>query len=183
VVQLRQDDLAGTLYNMVGFQTNLRWGEQQRVFRLIPGLEQAEFVRYGQMHRNTFLNSPSLLEPTLQLKGEEGVFFAGQITGSEGYAAAAAGGFVAGTNAARAVRGEPPLVFPETTMIGALFRYVTCAAAREFQPMRPNFGLMPPLESEIRGQRRRHQAYAERALKDLETFVADARLSMQGTGA
>jgi methylenetetrahydrofolate--tRNA-(uracil-5-)-methyltransferase len=183
VVQLRQDDLAGTLYNMVGFQTNLRWGDQQRVFRLIPGLERAEFVRYGQMHRNTFINSPTLLEPTLQFRGEEGVFFAGQITGSEGYAAAVAGGFLAGTNAARAVSGEPPAVFPETTMIGALFRYVTCAAPHEFQPMRPNFGLVPPLESKVRGQRRRYQAYAERALEDLEAFMAGAGLTVRRTEA
>jgi methylenetetrahydrofolate--tRNA-(uracil-5-)-methyltransferase len=181
VVQLRQDDLAGTLYNMVGFQTNLRWGEQQRVFRLIPGLEQAQFIRYGQMHRNTFINSPTLLEPTLQLRGEQGVFFAGQITGSEGYAAAAAGGFLAGTNAARAAGGEPLLVFPETTMIGALFRYVTSAAAHEFQPMRPNFGLVPPLEGTVRGQRRRYHAYAQRALKDLEAFMAGAGLAVQRT--
>jgi methylenetetrahydrofolate--tRNA-(uracil-5-)-methyltransferase len=179
VVQLRQDDLAGTLYNMVGFQTNLRWGDQQRVFRLIPGLEHAEFVRYGQMHRNTFLNSPTLLEPTLQFKDEEGVFFAGQITGSEGYAAAAAGGFVAGTNAARVARGEPPLVFPETTMIGALFRYVTSAAPGEFQPMKPNFGLVPPLQHKVRGQRPRYHAYAERALKDLDAFVAGLDLIAQ----
>jgi methylenetetrahydrofolate--tRNA-(uracil-5-)-methyltransferase len=168
---------------MVGFQTNLRWGDQQRIFRLIPGLERAEFVRYGQMHRNTFINSPALLEPTLQLRGEEGVFFAGQITGSEGYAAAAAGGFLAGTNAARLVRGEPPVVFPETTMIGALFRYVTSAAPHEFQPMRPNFGLVPPLESKVRGQRPRYRAYAERALKDLEASIAGAGLTVRRTGA
>jgi methylenetetrahydrofolate--tRNA-(uracil-5-)-methyltransferase len=183
VVQLRQDDLAGTLYNMVGFQTNLRWGDQQRVFRLIPGLERAEFVRYGQMHRNTFINSSTLLEPTLQFRGEEGVFFAGQITGSEGYAAAVAGGFLAGTNAARMVRGGPPVVFPETTMIGALFRYVTCATPHEFQPMRPNFGLVPPLDSRMRGQRRRYHAYAERALEDLEAFMAGADLAVSRTGA
>jgi methylenetetrahydrofolate--tRNA-(uracil-5-)-methyltransferase len=183
VVQLRQDDLAGTLYNMVGFQTNLRWGDQQRVFRLIPGLERAEFVRYGQMHRNTFINSSTLLEPTLQFRGEEGVFFAGQITGSEGYAAAVAGGFLAGTNAARTVSGEPPVVFPETTMIGALFRYVTCATPHEFQPMRPNFGLVPPLDSRMRGQRRRYHAYAERALEDLEAFMAGADLAVSRTGA
>jgi methylenetetrahydrofolate--tRNA-(uracil-5-)-methyltransferase len=183
VVQLRQDDLSGTLYNMVGFQTNLRWGEQQRVFRLIPGLEGAEFVRYGQMHRNTFINSPALLEPTLQLSSEDGVFLAGQITGSEGYVAATAGGYLAGTNAARMVRGEPQLVFPGTTMIGALFKYVTSAAPREFQPMRPNFGLLPPLESKIRGQRRRYRAYAERALEDLESFLAGAGLTVRGSGA
>lgn len=144
VVQLRQDDLAGTLYNMVGFQTNLRWGEQRRVFRLIPGLEDAEFVRYGQMHRNTFINGPASLDPSLQLKREAGIFFAGQITGSEGYVSAVAGGFLAGTNAARFIRGEPLVIFPATTMIGALFRYVSSSRPEDFQPMKPNFGLLPP---------------------------------------
>ena len=174
VVQLRQDDLAGTLYNMVGFQTNLRWGDQQRVFRLIPGLESAEFVRYGQMHRNTFVNSPTMLEPTLQCRKEQGIFFAGQITGSEGYVSAVAGGLLAGLNAARLAGGEPLVVFPATTMIGSLFRYVTSADPEEFQPMKANFGLLPPLQRPVRGKRRRYQAYAERALKDLETWAAGA---------
>jgi methylenetetrahydrofolate--tRNA-(uracil-5-)-methyltransferase len=173
VVQLRQDDLAGKLYNMVGFQTNLRWGEQERVFRLIPGLERAEFVRFGQMHRNTYINSPILLDAWLQCKVEEGVFFAGQITGSEGYAAAIAGGCLAGTNAARMALGEPLLAFPPTTMIGALFRYVTCAQPETFEPMKPNFGLLPELETRVRGKKRRYQAYAERALGDLESRVGE----------
>jgi methylenetetrahydrofolate--tRNA-(uracil-5-)-methyltransferase len=172
VVQLRQDDLAGTLYNMVGFQTNLRWGEQQRVFRLIPGLESAEFVRFGQMHRNTFVNSPALLEPTLRCRKEQGILFAGQITGSEGYVSAVAGGLLAGLNAARLAAGELPVIFPATTMIGSLFRYVTSADPEEFQPMKANFGLLPPLERPMRGKRRRYQAYAERALKDLELWAA-----------
>jgi methylenetetrahydrofolate--tRNA-(uracil-5-)-methyltransferase len=172
VVQLRQDDLAGTLYNMVGFQTNLRRGEQQRVFRLIPGLESAEFVRYGQMHRNTFVNSPALLEPTLQCRKGKGIFFAGQITGSEGYVSAVAGGLLAGLNAARLAAGEPQVVFPAATMIGSLFRYVTSADPEYFQPMKANFGLLPPLERPVRGKRRRYQAYAERALKDLELWAA-----------
>ncbi len=171
VVQLRQDDLAGTLYNMVGFQTNLRWGEQQRVFRLIPGLEGAEFVRYGQMHRNTFINSPALLEPTLQCRKERGVFFAGQITGSEGYVSAVAGGLLAGLNAARLAAGEAQVVFPATTMIGSLFRYVTSADPEEFQPMKANFGLLPPLERPVRGKRRRYRAYSERALEHLEVWA------------
>jgi len=171
VVQLRQDNMAGTLYNMVGFQTNLRWGEQERVFRLIPGLERAEFVRYGQMHRNTFINSPVLLEPTLHCKGDEGVFFAGQITGSEGYVAAVAGGYLAGVNAARFLRGEDMLAFPPTTMIGALFRYITSADPESFEPMKPNFGLLEPLEHKVRGKKRRYQAYAERALRDLESHT------------
>jgi methylenetetrahydrofolate--tRNA-(uracil-5-)-methyltransferase len=174
VVQLRQDDLAGTLYNMVGFQTNLRWGEQQKVFRLIPGLENAEFVRYGQMHRNTFVNSPAVLEPTLQCTKEPGVFFAGQITGSEGYVSAVAGGLLAGLNAARFAGGEPLIAFPATTMIGSLFRYVTGAEPEDFQPMKANFGLLPPLERPVRGKRRRYQGYAERALKDLEAWTAGA---------
>ena len=182
VVQLRQDDLAGTLYNMVGFQTNLRWGDQQRVFRLIPGLESAEFVRHGQMHRNTFVNSPTMLEPTLQCRKERGIFFAGQITGSEGYVSAVAGGLLAGLNAARLAGGEPLLVFPAPTMIGSLFRYVTSADPQEFQPMKANFGLLPPLEMPVRGKRRRYQAYAARALNDLETWAAGSGLERTSGG-
>jgi methylenetetrahydrofolate--tRNA-(uracil-5-)-methyltransferase len=169
VVQLRQDDLAGTLYNMVGFQTNLRWGEQERVFRLIPGLEKAEFVRYGQMHRNTFINSPVLLEPTMIFRHEPGIFFAGQITGTEGYVAAMAGGLIAGLNAARLIQGEPLLVFPPTTMLGALSHYISSARKRDFQPMKPNFGLLLPLKT--RGKWARYNAYAERALRALEVFA------------
>ncbi len=172
VVQLRQDDLAGALYNMVGFQTNLRWGEQGRVFRLIPGLEKVEFVRYGQMHRNTFINSPTLLEPTLHCRVGQGIFFAGQITGSEGYAAAIAGGYLAGVNAARLAKGEPLVVFLATTMMGALFRYITAAEVKDFQPMKPNFGLLPPLEGRVRGKRRRYQAYTQRALTDLDDYTS-----------
>ena len=166
VVQLRQDNLAGTLYNMVGFQTNLRWGEQKRVFRLIPGLENAEFVRYGQMHRNTFINSPVLLEPTMMFRHKPGIFFAGQITGTEGYVAAAAGGLIAGLNAARLIQGEPLLVFPPTTMPGALSHYISRAREGDFQPMKPNFGLLPALK--VRGKRARYNAYAKRALEDLK---------------
>ena len=173
VVQLRQDDMAGTLYNLVGFQTNLRWGEQQRVFGLIPGLESAKFVRYGQMHRNTFLNAPTLLEPTLESRGSEGIFFAGQITGSEGYISAVAGGLLAGVNAARWANAEPLIAFPPTTMIGALFRYVTGAEAEGFQPMKPNFGLLPALERKVRGKRQRYRAYAERALEDLTACLTE----------
>ncbi|HIP96260.1 MAG TPA: methylenetetrahydrofolate--tRNA-(uracil(54)-C(5))-methyltransferase (FADH(2)-oxidizing) TrmFO [Anaerolineae bacterium] len=171
VVQLRQDNLAATLYNLVGFQTNLKWGEQKRVFRMIPGLEQAEFVRFGQMHRNTFIHSPDLLDPTMEFRTRPGLFFGGQITGTEGYIASAASGLVAGLNAARLIRGQPLLVFPPTTMIGALCRYVTTACG-EFQPMKPNFGLLPPLERAPRRKRERHRAYAERALRDLESFIA-----------
>lgn len=173
VVQLRQDNLAGTLYNMVGFQTNLRWGEQKRVFSLIPGLENAEFVRYGQMHRNTFINSPTLLHPTMQFRRRATLFFGGQITGTEGYVASAASGLVAGINAARYIQGRPLVIFPPTTMIGALCRYVTAAEGKDFQPMKPNFGIMEPLKRRIRRKRDRHRAYAERALRDLEVAITE----------
>ncbi len=171
VVQLRQDNLAGTLYNLVGFQTNLRWGEQERVFRMIPGLEHAEFVRYGQMHRNTFINAPALLQATMQCRKQRNLFFGGQITGTEGYVGSTASGLVAGLNAARLARGQPLLVFPRTTMIGALCHYVASAESEHFQPMKPNFGLLPPLSGSTRGKRRRAQAYADRALCDLEAIL------------
>jgi methylenetetrahydrofolate--tRNA-(uracil-5-)-methyltransferase len=172
VVQLRQDDLAGTLYNMVGFQTNLRWGEQERVFRLIPGLERAQFVRFGQMHRNTFINSPVLLRPTMQFKGRDDLFFGGQITATEGYVGSTASGLVAGLNAARLIAGKPLIVFPSTTMLGALCRYVTSAEPGGFQPMKPNFGLMPPLERPVRRKRDRQRAYTQRSLADLAAVIA-----------
>lgn len=176
VVQLRQDNLAGTLYNMVGFQTNLRWSEQDRVFRLIPGLERAEFVRYGQMHRNLFLNGPTVLRRTLQSRVRPDLFFAGQITGTEGYVGSVASGLVAGLNAARLLRGEEPLVFPEETMIGALLRYVAEASPEGFQPMKANFGLLPPLAGRVRGKKERGEAYARRALKCLEAWGKEAGL-------
>jgi len=172
VVQLRQDNLAGTLYNMVGFQTNLRWREQERVFRLIPGLERAEFVRFGQMHRNTFINSPALLRPTMQFKGRDDLFFGGQITGTEGYVGSTASGLVAGLNAARQMTDKPLIVFPSTTMLGALCRYVTSTEPGGFQPMKPNFGLMPVLERPVRRKRDRHRAYTQRALADLAAVIA-----------
>jgi len=176
VVQLRQDDLAGSLYNLVGFQTNLRWSEQERIFRFIPGLEQAEFMRFGQMHRNTFINSPAVLGGGLQFKGNSGIFLAGQITGSEGYVSAVAGGFLAGTNAVRWVQGRPLLGFPATTMMGALFGYISSAGAEDFQPMKPNFGLLPPLGDRVRAKKRRYQAYAQRALQDMEAYVVEVEL-------
>jgi methylenetetrahydrofolate--tRNA-(uracil-5-)-methyltransferase len=172
VVQLRQDNLAGTLYNMVGFQTNLRWGEQERVFRLIPGLERAQFVRFGQMHRNTFLNSPTLLRPTMQFKVRDDLFFGGQITGTEGYVGSTASGMVAGLNAAQLMTAKSLIVFPPTTMLGALCRYVTSAEPKSFQPMKPNFGLLPPLERPVRRKRDRHRAYTQRALADLAAVIA-----------
>ena len=166
VVQLRQDDLAATLFNLVGFQTNLRWGEQQRVFSLIPGLEHVEFVRFGQMHRNTYLDSPSLLDPTMSLRKESRLFFAGQITGTEGYVGSTASGYVAGLNASRLLRGLGPLVFPRTTMIGALCGYIT-APQGQFQPMKANFGLLPPLSKHAHNKKLRYQAYVSRAMEDL----------------
>jgi methylenetetrahydrofolate--tRNA-(uracil-5-)-methyltransferase len=172
VVQLRQDNLAGTLYSLVGFQTNLRWGEQKRVFRMIPGLEQAEFERYGMMHRNTFLNSPRHLGPTLQYRDREDLFFAGQITGVEGYVGNIGTGLLAGMNAANLILGKPLWVLPPSTMLGALCHYVSHADPGSFQPMKANFGILPPLIEPVRSKRDRKSAYAERAAKDLETFLA-----------
>lgn len=171
VVQLRQDNASGTLYNLVGFQTNITWPEQRRILRMVPGLEEAEFVRLGQMHRNTFINSPVLLHPTLQLKSRDDLFFAGQITGSEGYVGSAAGGLLAGINAARLLHGLPPLTMPVTTMMGALFHYITHADPRHFQPMKANFGLLPSLDQAAHGKGGRHAAYAERSLAALEELL------------
>jgi methylenetetrahydrofolate--tRNA-(uracil-5-)-methyltransferase len=175
-LQLRQDNLAGTLYNLVGFQTNLRWGEQRRVFRMIPGLENARFLRYGMMHRNTYINSPLLLRPTLQWHNREDLLFAGQITGVEGYVGNAATGLLAGINAARLLDGQPPVALPVSTMLGALCHYVTHAEPADFQPMKANFGLMPPLDQRIKNKRTRYQAYVDRALKDLDQLIAAANL-------
>jgi len=172
VVQLRQDNLAGTLYNLVGFQTNLTFTEQRRVLRMIPGLETAEFARFGQMHRNTFVFSPAILQPTLQVRGRDALYFAGQITGVEGYAGNIATGLVAGINAARQINSQPHLTFPETTMIGALCHYITHASSADFQPMKANFGILPSLEVGGRklGKRDRARLYAQRSLQDLEAF-------------
>lgn len=175
VVQLRQDNLAGSLYNLVGFQTNLKFPEQKRVLRMIPGLENAEFMRYGQMHRNTFIASPKLLRPTLQHIMRDDLFFAGQITGVEGYMGNIATGLLAGVNAARLHQGEEPLTLPRTTMLGALCHYVTHADLKDFQPMKANFGILPPLEfiSKI-GKRERGKAYADRSMADLNLAFAAA---------
>lgn len=171
VVQLRQDNLAGTLYNLVGFQTNLKWPVQKEIFRLIPGLENATFYRLGQMHRNTFINSPMLLDATMQFRHRENLWFAGQITGVEGYVGNIGTGLVAGINAARALHGQPQMVLPQTTMMGALCFYVSHAEARHFQPMKANFGILPALEAPPKGKRERASAYAERALRDLEALL------------
>jgi methylenetetrahydrofolate--tRNA-(uracil-5-)-methyltransferase len=172
VLQLRQDNLAGTLYSMVGFQTNLRWGDQRAVFRLIPGLENAEFERYGMMHRNTFLNSPVHLRPTLQYKQRDDLFFAGQITGVEGYVGNIGTGLLAGINAANLLHGRPLWTLPPTTMLGCLCHYITNAAPDEFQPMKANFGIFPPLADPPKGKRDRQRAYAQRAAQDLEDVLA-----------
>ena len=178
VVQLRQEDRDGRLWNLVGFQTNLKWGEQKRVLRLIPGLENAEFVRFGVMHRNTFLESPQLLDATLQFRQRPSLLAAGQITGTEGYAAAVAGGWLAGTNAARLARGLDPISLPPTTMVGALTHFVAeapCGGEGKrggFQPMPPNFGLLPELPERIRDKRRRYGAYRDRSLADLAGALA-----------
>ncbi|MFP4343282.1 MAG: methylenetetrahydrofolate--tRNA-(uracil(54)-C(5))-methyltransferase (FADH(2)-oxidizing) TrmFO [Anaerolineales bacterium] len=171
VVQLRQDNAAGTLYNLVGFQTNLKYGEQARVFRLIPGLEGAEFVRYGSMHRNTYINAPRLLAPTLQFKERPTLLFAGQIAGLEGYAGNVAGGWLAGINAARLALEQTPVTPPQETMMGALMHYITHADPRDFQPMKANFGLVPPLEEQVRGKRARGEARAERALEAFDAWL------------
>jgi methylenetetrahydrofolate--tRNA-(uracil-5-)-methyltransferase len=171
VVQLRQDNAAGTLYNMVGFQTHLKWGEQQRVFRMIPGLEKAEFVRYGVMHRNTFINSPVVLDPTYQCRLRQGLFFAGQLTGVEGYVESAASGLVAGINAGRQYTGRPLLVFPPVTAHGALAAYITGSGIKNFQPMNVTFGILPPLGEVVRDKKKRNAMLAERALSALAEFV------------
>lgn len=164
VVQLRQDNLAGTAANLVGFQTNLKYSEQKRILRMIPGLEQAEFVRYGQMHRNTFIFSPEILQPTLQTRRRADLFFAGQICGVEGYMGNIATGLLAGVNAARWLHGRGTLEFPRQTMLGALCHYVSHAAPQDFQPVKANFSILPPLEdSSIRGKRPRAQAFMQRA--------------------
>lgn len=167
VVQLRQEDKAGQLWNMVGFQTNLRWGEQKRVFKMIPGLENAEFVRMGVMHRNTFINSPQLLDSTLQFKSSGSILAAGQLVGTEGYTAAAAGGWLAGTNAARLALGQKPVSMPETTMMGALFEFISSASPKHFQPMPPNFGIIPPLPTRVKNKRERYGQYRDRSFSDL----------------
>ncbi len=170
VVQLRQDNREATLYNLVGFQTHLTWGEQRRVFRLIPGLEAAEFVRFGVMHRNTYINSPKILLPTFQLKSSPKILFAGQITGVEGYVESAASGLMAGVNAARLAKNLEPIIFPKTTCHGALANYITTAVAENFQPMNITFGLLPPLETKT-PKRLRKEKLSARALEDIEKFL------------
>lgn len=170
VVQLRQDNAAGSLYNIVGFQTHLKWGEQKRIIQMIPGLENAEIVRYGVMHRNTFMNSPELLLPTYQAQGDERLFFAGQMTGVEGYVESAASGLLAGLNAARLAQEKAPLIFPRETAMGALAYYITHTDAKHFQPMNVNFGIIADLPERIRDKKERNEQLAQRALAHVETI-------------
>jgi methylenetetrahydrofolate--tRNA-(uracil-5-)-methyltransferase len=170
VVQLRQDNREGTMFSMVGFQTRMKWGEQERVLRLIPGLEKAEFLRLGVMHRNTYINSPRVLTDTLQFRGKPELFFAGQITGVEGYMESAATGIVAGINAARKYRGLEPVALPRETLIGALCRYISDPAHSNFQPMNANFGILPPLENRIKNKRLRNQHLGERSWQKIGEF-------------
>jgi methylenetetrahydrofolate--tRNA-(uracil-5-)-methyltransferase len=174
VVQLRQDDLAASLYNMVGFQNQLKWGEQKKLLRLIPGLENAEFSRFGMIHRNTYINSPAVLKPTFQTRRRGDLFFAGQISGVEGYTESAASGLLAGVNAARLARNVLPLVPPRTTALGALAFYISHSNPENYQPTNIAFGLFPPLETHVGGKRQRKQAIVRRALADIDDFVASA---------
>lgn len=170
VVQLRKENRDGTLYNLVGFQTNLKFGEQKRVFSMIPALKNAEFMRYGVMHRNSFINSPKILNPNLSLKRADNIFFAGQLSGVEGYMESAASGIVAGINAVNKLLGKQPLILPKTTMIGALLDYITDETVQNFQPMGANFGVLPPLEIHIRDKRERYAALANRSLEYFKTI-------------
>jgi methylenetetrahydrofolate--tRNA-(uracil-5-)-methyltransferase len=175
VVQLRQDNLAGDLYNMVGFQTNLKFSEQKRVLGMIPGLEHAEFLRYGQMHRNTFIASPKLLKPTLQFHNRPELFFSGQIIGVEGYLGNVATGLLAGLNAVKVINNEELLTLPATTMLGALCQYITSADLKDFQPMKANLGILPQLEGRTTSKSDRAMAYAERSTRDLDSYMKNYR--------
>jgi methylenetetrahydrofolate--tRNA-(uracil-5-)-methyltransferase len=166
-LQLRQENRAATMYSMVGFQTRMKWGEQKRVFRMIPGLEEAEFIRYGVIHRNTYIQSPKLLNDHLQMREYPNVFFAGQITGVEGYVESAASGILAGRNAARVIKGEPLIALPPTTMLGALVDYVAHYDGKDFQPMNSNWGIVPPLPDRIRDKKEKNRLLAERGLEAL----------------
>lgn len=170
-VQLRRENNKGTMFNLVGFQTNLRFGEQKRVFSMIPGLDNADFVRYGVMHRNSFLDSPRLLNKDFSLRSNENVYFAGQITGVEGYMESASSGLLAGLNAVRKANGEPPLLLGENTMLGALTDYISDPSVKNFQPMGANFGILPPIEPKIRDKKERYAALSKRALDELEKVI------------
>ncbi|MGN0463587.1 MAG: methylenetetrahydrofolate--tRNA-(uracil(54)-C(5))-methyltransferase (FADH(2)-oxidizing) TrmFO [Acutalibacteraceae bacterium] len=175
VLQLRKENDKGTMYNLVGFQTNLKFSEQKRIFSLIPALENAEFIRYGVMHRNTFINSPKLLDSDYSFRGRDGLFFAGQITGVEGYMESASSGILAGLNMARRIKGLDTVTPPETTMMGALSRYISDESVKNFQPMGANFGILPPIEPHIRDKKERYKALAERGINDIEGFLKDIK--------
>jgi methylenetetrahydrofolate--tRNA-(uracil-5-)-methyltransferase len=170
VLQLRLENTEATLFNLVGCQTRLKWGEQNRVFQLIPALRSAEFVRYGVMHRNTFINSPKVLNASFQCKDEQRIFLAGQLTGVEGYVESTASGLLAGINAARFALGQEVLAMPRETMLGSLAHYIAAADPGHFQPMNANFGILPVLDPPVRGKKDRKLAYAKRALDTLESF-------------
>jgi methylenetetrahydrofolate--tRNA-(uracil-5-)-methyltransferase len=170
-LQLRKENTAGTMYNLVGFQTNLKFGEQKRVFSMIPALENAEFVRYGVMHRNTFIDSPRLLGSDFGFRSREGLYFAGQITGVEGYMESAASGILAGINAANRILGKEEFVPSELTMTGALARYISDESVKDFQPMGCNMGILPSLETNIRDKKLKYQTLAERSLKALDEYL------------
>ena len=171
VVQLRQEDRGGRMWNLVGFQTRLRIPEQQRVFRLIPGLEHAEFLRYGSIHRNSYLNSPAALSPHLSTRDDPTILFAGQITGVEGYTESSATGLLAGINLSRILAGEAPVIPPPTTMLGALYRYMREADPKHFQPMNANFGLLDELPERVRDKKQKREMFAERALRDMQLWI------------
>ena len=173
VVQLRMEDRAGQMWNMVGFQTRLRYPEQQRVFRMIPGLENAEFLRFGSIHRNSYINTPAALSPHLALRDQPQTLFAGQLTGVEGYTESTATGIVAAINLSRMLQGDDPVVPPPTTMLGALYRYMREADPRHFQPMNANFGLVEPLPDVPRDKKRKREMIAERALGEMERWSAE----------
>ena len=170
-VQLRRENNKGTMFNLVGFQTNLKFGEQKRVFSMIPGLDNADFVRYGVMHRNSFLDSPRLLNKDFSLRSNENIYFAGQITGVEGYMESASSGLLAGLNAVRKANGEPPLLLGENTLLGALTDYISDPSVKNFQPMGANFGILPPIEPKIRDKKERYAALSKRALDELEKVI------------
>ena len=170
VIQLRQDNASASMYNIVGFQTHLKYGEQKRVFSMIPGLENARFVRYGKMHRNTYIASPEVLQPSYEAKKQSGLFFAGQMTGVEGYVESAGSGLVAGINAARLALGEATLTFPKTTALGSMAHYITSTSAKHFQPMNASYALIPKLDHKVRNKQERHLEISKKALADLADF-------------
>lgn len=183
VVQLRQEDRAGRMWNIVGFQTRLRIPEQQRVFRSIPGLENAEFLRYGSIHRNSYVNAPAALTAHLSARDDDRVLFAGQITGVEGYTESSATGLLAGLNMARMLEGDPPVVPPTTTMLGALCRYLREADPAHFAPMNANFGLVDDLPAKVRDKKKKRELLSERALSDMRAWIAATGLALTGEPA